>query len=54
LAINNLIHKLLKLNSCKTRGANHQNKVVFELASGVTIYYTIDRLLAMINLLKYP
>jgi len=52
LAINNLIHKLLKLNSWKTR-ASHQNKVVFELASSVTIYYTIDKLLAMINLLKY-
>jgi len=43
----------MKLNSCKTR-ASHRNKVVFELTISVTSYYTIDKLLAMINLPKYP
>jgi len=41
----------MKLISCKTR-ASH--KVAFELTISVTSYYTIDKLLAMINLLKYP
>jgi len=53
LAINNLINKIMKLNSCKTR-TSHQNEVAFELTISVTSYYTIDKLLAMINLLKYP